>query len=351
MTWSQQGYLKASNPSLGDGFGKAVAVSGNTIVVGAPHEESLAREINQDGADDSAINVGAAYVFDRSGTPQWRQQAYLKASNSELGDSFGSSVAIFTDTVVVGAPGEDSRSFNIDEGLGDNSLSSAGAAYIFVRDILKTWNEQAYLKPSNPDRFDQFGHTVSIWGSVALVGTPWENSTGTGVNSPDRGNRFTDSGAAYAFERSNVDDWVQSAYLKQSNTELGDKFGTSVAISGSLIAVGAPEEDSSFAGVGGNGTDNDARDSGAAYIFNLGRPDDAVPGRIEKVQFNGTQFVIEFTGESNASGWRFTGSSDLNSFDDDLTSASTVMETGPGTYRATINLEGGSGRRFIRLER
>ena len=92
-TWSQQAYLKASNTGFFDFFGHSVAVSGDTVVVGAYGQ---------------SVSEGAAYVFVRSGTT-WTQQALLKASNAGSGDKFGYSVAVSGDTVVVGAPSEARR--------------------------------------------------------------------------------------------------------------------------------------------------------------------------------------------------------------------------------------------------
>ena len=88
-----EAYLKASNTDAGDGFGLSIAVDGDTIVVGAPFDDSAATGINGNQADNSATNAGAAYVFVRSGTT-WTQQAYLKASNTDAGDEFGAAVTI-----------------------------------------------------------------------------------------------------------------------------------------------------------------------------------------------------------------------------------------------------------------
>ena len=105
-TWSQQAYLKASNTRASAYFGYSVAVSGDTVVVGAVLEASSATGVNGNQADNSADQAGAAYVFVRSGTSgtSWTQQAYLKASNTG-GDYFGTSVAVSGDTVVVGTQG------------------------------------------------------------------------------------------------------------------------------------------------------------------------------------------------------------------------------------------------------
>jgi len=121
-TWSQQAYLKASNTGAGDRFGGAIAISGDTIIVGAANESSNATGINGNQNDNSATIAGAAYVFVRSGTT-WSQQAYLKASNAEAGDLFGTSVDIEGNMVVVGAPGEDSAATGINGSQNDNSLA------------------------------------------------------------------------------------------------------------------------------------------------------------------------------------------------------------------------------------
>jgi FG-GAP repeat protein len=130
-TWTQQAYLKASNTEANDFFGFSVAVSGDTVVVGAPREASNATGVNGNQSDNSATSAGAAYVFVRSGTT-WSQQAYLKASNTETGDDFGFSVAVSGDTIVVGAWGEDSNATGVNGNQNDNSLGQAGAAYTFT---------------------------------------------------------------------------------------------------------------------------------------------------------------------------------------------------------------------------
>jgi hypothetical protein len=261
-TWSQQAYLKASNTGAGDRFGYSVAVSGDTVVIGAYYEDSNATGVNGNQADNSASNAGAAYVFVRSGTT-WTQQAYLKASNTGGGDWFGYSVAVSGDTVVVGAYGEDSNAIGVNGNQADNSESNAGAAYVFVRSGT-TWTQQAYLKASQVKTGDNFGLSVAVSGDTVVVGAFYEDSSTTGVNStPNEG--APDSGAAYVFVRSGTT-WSQQAYLKASNTGTGDNFGLSVAVSGNTVVVGANYEDSSTTGV--NSTPNEsATDSGAAYVF------------------------------------------------------------------------------------
>ncbi|NBO65246.1 MAG: hypothetical protein EBU88_10465 [Acidobacteria bacterium] len=197
------------------------------------------------------------------------QQAYLKASNTEVQDFFGYSVTISGETVVVGAPYESSNAIGVNGDQLNNLASYSGAAYVFVRNGL-TWTQQAYLKASNTQsREDCFGWSVGISGETIVVGAPQESRNISGVNGNVQGNTplwASSSGAAYIFVR-NGSNWIQQAYLKASNTRAGDKFGTSVAISGETVVVGSPYEDSDATGVNGNQLGTSASDSGAAYVF------------------------------------------------------------------------------------
>jgi hypothetical protein len=270
-TWTQQACLKAGDPGAFDGFGTSVAVSGDTIVIGAPNEDSSATGVNGDQFNNNLAESGAAYVFVRNGT-NWTPQAYLKASNAGRDDYFGLSVAVSGDTIVVGAPLEDSSATGVNGNQANDSLGSSGAAYVFVR-TGTNWSQQAYLKASNTGAGDQFGHSVAVSGDTVVVGAPGESSSATGVNGNQNDDNADNSGAAYVFVR-NGTSWTQQAYFKASNTEgglggvlPGDLFGSSVAVSGDTVVVGAPYEDSSATGVNGNQTDNSASDSGAAYVF------------------------------------------------------------------------------------
>lgn len=111
-TWSQQAYLKASNAEASGEFGTSTALAGDTLVVGAGLEDSRSRVVNGNQQDNGADEAGAAYVFVRSGVT-WGQQAYLKASNADSNDGFGVAVAAAGDTVVIGAPGEESSAMGV----------------------------------------------------------------------------------------------------------------------------------------------------------------------------------------------------------------------------------------------
>ena len=261
-TWTQQAYLKASNPGADDWSGYSVAVSGDTVVVGAHKEDSSTTGANST-ANESATDSGAAYVYIRSGTT-WSQQAYLKSSNNgnAPNDYFGLSVAVSGDTVVVGAYAEDSSTTGVNSTANEDAVDS-GAAYVFVRSGT-TWSQQAYLKPSTTGAGDVFGFSVAVSGDTVVVGSHGEDGSATGVNStPDES--ASGAGAAYVFVRSGTT-WSQQAYLKASNTGVGDLFGFAVAVSGDTVVVGAVFEDSNTTGVNST-ANNSANDAGAAYVF------------------------------------------------------------------------------------
>ncbi len=264
-TWTQQAYLKASNTHVNDSFGYAVAIAGDTIVVGAANESSSATGVNGNQTDTSAQGNGAAYVFTRTGS-SWSQQAYLKSSHFDPGGiGFGGAVAVSGDTIVVGASAETSGATGINGDPADTSASDSGAAYVFTR-TGTTWSQQAYLKASNTGTYDEFGGTVGISGDTIIVGAAHESSKATGVNGEQSDNSLAQSGAAYVFVRQNAL-WTQQAYLKASNTGAGDQFGAAVVASGDTLVVGAQTEASNASGINGNQADNSLPNSGAAYVF------------------------------------------------------------------------------------
>jgi hypothetical protein len=200
--WSQQAKLTASDATSGDFFSNEVAVSGSTAVVGAELANSTA---------------GAAYVFVRSGTA-WSQQAEFQGR--QHGEQLGDAVAVSGSTAVVGAELRNSKT---------------GAVYVFVRSRGK-WSQQAKLTASDGTAGDQFGFSVAILGSTAVVSASTQNAL---------------TGAAYVFVRSSGE-WSQQAKLTASDARSDDLFGAAVVISGSTAAMSAPFKNSK---------------TGAAYVF------------------------------------------------------------------------------------
>jgi len=271
-SWSQQAYLKASNPHTGDAFGNAVALSsnGSTLVVTAPLENGAATGVNGSQAMQTANDAGAAYVFTRSGS-SWSQQAYLKASNARANAYFGWATALSGDgnTLAVSAVGDSSAATGVGGNQADTTAADAGAVYLFGRSG-STWTQRAYVKASNTGAGDSFGIGVALnnAGTVLAVGAPFEASSATGINGNQGSNATVDAGAVYVFTGSGSS-WSQSAYLKASNTGSGDNFGAVVALdsAGTTLAVGAPYEASSATAINGDQASNAASMAGAVYVF------------------------------------------------------------------------------------
>jgi cell wall-associated NlpC family hydrolase/drug/metabolite transporter superfamily protein YnfA len=188
--WAQVAELKGSDTVAPDGFGASVAVSGTTAVVGAPGH-----------AGD-----GRAYVFTET-DGAWKQVAELRDSNTLANDNFGLSVAISGTTAVVGA--------------GDNN-GAAGAAYVFT-ETAGVWKQVAELKGSDTVGGDWFGSSVAVSGTTALVAAS---------------SHAKYAGRVYVFTET-TNGWEQTAELSGSDTVAGDEFGSSVAVSGTTAVVGA----------------------------------------------------------------------------------------------------------------
>jgi hypothetical protein len=302
-SWGQVAKLTASDPAADDQFGWSVAISGDTVVVGA--------YLDDDGGSDS----GSAYVFERNqgGADAWGQVAKLTALDPAPDDFFGNTVAISGDTVVVGAVWD------------DDGGNASGSAYVFERNQggADAWGQVAKLTASDAAVEDYFGNAVAISGDTIAVGAVWD----------DDGGDF--SGSAYVFERNQggADTWGQVAKLTASDDAADDNFGWSVGISGDTVAVGAVWDDD-----GGS-------DSGSAYIFGLtiGLPEMAVTGSdIEIANGNTTPSAGDQTDFGSVSlGGAITRTftiSNSGSVDLSLTGLPVVSMTGPaaGDFSVTV---------------
>ena len=207
--------FRASDGADDDYFGYAVAIDGNTAVIGANYD------------DDKGSDSGSAYIFRYDGS-SWVQEAKLLASDGAAYDYFGYSVAIDGNTVVIGAYYDDDKG------------SNSGSAYIFRYDG-SSWVQEAKLVAPDGAASDYFGWSVAINGNAALVGAFWDDDKGY------------NSGSAYIFQF-NGSNWVQQAKLLASDGAYQNYFGCSVAIDGNTALVGAHNDD--------NGSS-----SGSAYVF------------------------------------------------------------------------------------
>lgn len=222
--WIQQARLTPSIPKAGDLFGSAVAIDRDTIVVGAVGNDSI------DENGDDAPEMGAVYIFTRSGD-QWQQQAKIEPEDGVKADYFGNSVAIAGERIVVGASGKD---------LGNTS--DAGKVYTFYRSGTQWYQSQSITAP-DLEANDNFGASLDIDGPRVVIGAP----------SDDR------VGAAFIFYRTGST-WAQESKIEPDDDHLGDNFAASVSIEDELVVVGAPFADPE---IGGRQVTN----AGAAYVY------------------------------------------------------------------------------------
>ena len=207
-TWSRQAYLKVATAEQGDSWGVSLAISddGNTLVTGSVDEDCTATGVNPTGCDGDVktdVSTGAVAVFTRAGTT-WSQQAFLKSSNTDTEDWFGIRTAISGDgnTLLVTASNEDSASQGINGNQADNTAIEAGSAYLFTRNGT-TWTQQAYVKSSNNQEYDEFGNSAAVSrdGRTMVVGARGEDSNARGINGNQADNSLDEAGAAYVFAR------------------------------------------------------------------------------------------------------------------------------------------------------
>lgn len=246
--WQEEQILSAGVGDANDRFGAAVAIDGVRIVIGAPGEDSAARTVDGDASSNSASDAGAAYVFTFDGTT-WARSGYLKAQNADPGDRFGSAVAVRGADVVIGAPGEASASVSGAEQALDNSRPGSGAVYVFQPG---PWRQTTYLKGDAQAR--GFGASVAVGDQLAAVGAP--NSLVTNAT----------PGRAFFFEHAGQT-WSTARAISGSDTDDEDAFGSSVAVDGDLIVVGAPGEGGTVAGVDPPSRSDAESSVGAVYVF------------------------------------------------------------------------------------
>jgi hypothetical protein len=266
--WVEEAQLQPDVIDPGDMFGNALALDGDTLVVGAYREASAATGVNGDATDNSATEAGAAYVFRRTASGGWVQEAYLKASNTDADDLFGIDVAVHGSVAAVAAYYEDSDANGVGGDPDDDSAVDSGAVYLFRRQDDGSWAEEAYVKASNSGAGDLFGTSLALDDDVLVVGAYDEDGSEvpTGGQEPD--DLLQDAGAAYVFVREGGT-WSQEAYLKPDLIHARDRFGRSVSIEGDRLAIGADLEDSKANGVNGDPTNLGHGDTnaGAAYLF------------------------------------------------------------------------------------
>jgi hypothetical protein len=281
-SWEPEAFIKASDATRGAGFGKTLALQGDTLVVGAWNDADrgaayvyqrtgdtwreqvkLVPDMLQDGAnfaqsvallgdllvigagtfDVGANDTGAAFVYRRNPTDQsWAFERMIAAATPMAVTWFGSSVQLSEDYLVVGATGE-----------GNGSVAS-GTAYVFDA---QTFEQIDVLRPSTPAATGFFGERTAISGDTIAVAS-YNNNAGLS------------NGVVYLFARKPDGKFEQSGALQASNATPGDQFGISLALTQDYLLVGAAHESSGTRGINGALSAPPLENSGAAYLFARG---------------------------------------------------------------------------------
>ena len=263
--WIETAKLTASDGTDVDNFGFAVCVSNNISIVSAPYD------------DDKGSNSGSVYVFEKDeSTGNWNEIEKIRASDASDSDNFGDSVSVSGDVLIVGAQHESAYVFKKDKATGnwneidritasdgsdsddfgrsvyvsgevaiigasrdDDNGSNSGSVYVFEREegekpppTVYYWNETAKVTAFDGAEQDFFGYSVSVSGTAAIVGAPYDDDLGDS------------SGSAYVLEKDeSTGHWNMVTKLTASNGTAGNVFGFSVSISGNIAIVGAYDEE------------------------------------------------------------------------------------------------------------
>lgn len=235
--WGQFAILTPSGGEIG--FGNAVAIASNTIVIGS-----------------ASAGTGAAYVYgkDQGGTDNWGLVKKLEASDKTIGDNFGSAVSISSNYIVVSAHMED------DDANGTNSLSNAGSAYMFSKDQggSNNWGQIKKIVSSDRAEEDYFGWTAVLNGTTVFVAAVQEDENENGLAT------MSLAGSAYSFskDQGGTDNWGQTQKLVSTELPVNAQFGYSVSIDGDYAVVGTKLE---LRGI--SSTESPMINAGAAYVY------------------------------------------------------------------------------------
>jgi len=285
FTWAQEAYIKAANSTNNRYFGqKALEIDEDTIAVGVPLDSSNQTTITNGATastNTSSNASGAVYVYKRVDNASsstgftWTQEAYIKATNADANDQFGSSMSLDGDTIAVGAKQEDSSLTGITNSATvteNDSGDRQGAVYVYKR-TGSSWAQEAYFKALNNTSVDNFGQTITLDGDTIAVGAHQEDSNETYITNGAYGSTdgsTSRAGAVYVYKRTGST-WAQEAFVKASNTgTINDYFGWSVSIDGETLAVGTKYEDSNQTTITNDNTsstDDSYSFSGAVYVY------------------------------------------------------------------------------------
>jgi hypothetical protein len=264
----------------GDEFGTSLSISGDLLMVGAPKHDFDANGSNQ------VSDFGAAFIFSKNqgGDDNWgllKKVIPTSGGSRQAQDNFGASVNITGQYAIVGAPNVASNA------SGSTPVTGAGAAFIFKKDQngINNWGQVkkivAFGNENSRNINDGFGSSVSIDGTYAVVGAPRHSYDTNGEN------QLEETGAAYVFKinQGGTDNWGSLIKLIATGSNArtqGDKFGSSVALSGGYALVGAPEHNHDASG------SNLLADAGAAFVFGASQGGNDNWGLVRKISASGT---------------------------------------------------------------
>ncbi|MFP5471338.1 MAG: T9SS type A sorting domain-containing protein [Bacteroidia bacterium] len=238
-----QSKIVASDRMGNNYFGESTAVFGNYLITGASFHTKDA------SGGNTLAQAGAAYIYENDGGGNWIEKQKVVASDRNVQDWFGFSVAIQNNIALVGTILSDT-----DEN-GANPLTDSGATYVFERDASGNWNQVQKLVASDRQGDEHFGYHIAMHGNFAVISA--RNSFCANLG----GGSDINAGAAYVFERLSDGTWVERQKLMSSDREEGDNFGVSVGIYNNIIVIGAYWEAEDETG------NNSLYEAGSAYIF------------------------------------------------------------------------------------
>jgi hypothetical protein len=253
--WTETAYIKKPLNTIGangyeHGFGSDIAIYADRLIVGAFKDSSYFDSIE-------FVETGRAYLYQFNGVLGWELEVSLESSFRRSGDLFGASVDIHKNRAIVGAPGDSSRFqgvvslpdevAQIDDSNADYDATeaSSGAVYLF-ENTGTSWVKNAYLKAENAEAGDRFGEAVSLADNKLLVGAPFEDGSGVGLNQDMFTNGLAESGAAYYFQAIALEDsaqetWNLQTYFKSTDPKLGANFGAELDIDNNWYAIAEPK--------------------------------------------------------------------------------------------------------------
>jgi len=236
--------IVSSNRHSDNQFGSTVAMSsdGNYAMVGEPN--AITNELDQ----DSIYAAGAIYIYERNANGSWDEVQKLVAPVRATGDQFGTAICISGDYALVSAPQEDENAAET------GTLTEAGAVYVIKRNGSGVWSVVQKLVPNDRVAYEYFGQSVSIDGTQAIIGSPYNSTDASNLNN------VTSAGAAYLFNL-NGNVWSQTQKIVAPTRNSGDLFGYSVSVSSAFAAIGCPSQDTDASNL------NPLTDAGATYVY------------------------------------------------------------------------------------